>query len=101
MLGRGAGPSGPLAWLALRAGYVYDMSPMSERYESYLVPTEHRNIYSLGVGFVWEDVTLDLAYSFVDAKGRHYSARPENGVLDSYAERMVSNQFAVSVGYKF
>ncbi len=91
----------PADWLALRAGYVYDMSPMSERCESYLVPTEARNIYSLGVGFAWENVTLDLAYSFVDAKGRRYSARPEDGVLNSYAERGVSNQLAVSVGYKF
>ena len=91
----------PMDWLALRGGYVYDMSPMSERYESYLVPTEFRNIYSLGVGFVWEDVTLDLAYSFVDAKGRSYSARPESGVPDSYAQRMMSNQFAMSAGYKF
>ena len=90
-----------LDWLALRAGYVWDQSPMTERYEDYLIPTDGRNIYSLGVGFKYDAWTLDLAYAFIDAKGRSYGANAETHVLDSKTKNSTTDIFSVSVGYEF
>lgn len=90
----------PLDWLVLRAGYVYDQSPMSEANEDYLVPTDGRNIYSAGLGFNLDSWTVDLGYAFIDPKGRSYEARPQDGVLSSKAEGD-SHIVSMSIGYEF
>ena len=90
-----------LDWLTLRAGYVFDQSPMTERYEDYLVPTDDRHIYSFGVGFKWEAWTLDLSYAYIDAIGRSYRANPETNVLRSKADASSTNVFSLSLGYCF
>ena len=91
----------PLDWLTLRAGYVYDRSPMTSQFEDYLVPTDDRSIYSVGVGFHWDQWTVDLAYAFIDANNRYYSERTADGVLDSRTRDTVTDIFAVSLGYAF
>ncbi len=90
-----------LDWLTLRAGYVWDQSPMTEEYADYLIPTDGRSIYSGGVGLCWQDWTFDLAYAYVDATGRSYDANPETHVLDSHAEESSTHVLSLSIGYKF
>lgn len=92
----------PLDWLALRAGYVFDESPMPERFEDYLVPTADRHIWSLGTGLSWENWTLDLAYAFIDARPRGYRASSETNVLKSRAhEDSRTHIVSVSLSYEF
>ncbi len=88
-------------WLAIRAGYVFDQSPMTEGYEDYLVPTDDRHIYSVGLGFTHNDWNLDLAYAYIDPVGRKYNANSATHVLDSEAKASKTDIFSVSVGYKF
>lgn len=90
-----------LDWLTLRAGYVFDQSPMTEKYEDYLVPTDDRHIYSFGVGFKWDAWTLDLSYAYIDAIGRSYKANPATNVLKSKAEASSTNILSLSIGYSF
>ncbi len=90
-----------LDWLALRAGYVYDQSPMTDKYADYLVPTDGRNIYSLGVGFKYNSWTLDLAYAYIDAKGRNYSQDDYTHVVKSKSVATSTNIVSVSLGYEF
>lgn len=90
-----------LDWLTLRAGYVYDESPMTDKYRDYLVPTADRHIYSVGVGFRHNAWTLDLAYAYIDAIGRSYKANSETHVLDSKAKASTTNIFSVSLSYEF
>lgn len=90
-----------LDWLTLRAGYVYDESPMTSRYADYLVPTHDRNIYSLGVGFKWDAWTLDVAYAYIQPKDRSYSFSEETHVLDSKTKDTSTNIVSVSLGYEF
>ncbi len=90
-----------LDWLALRAGYVWDQSPMTEQYEDYLVPTDGRNIYSVGVGFRHNAWTLDLAYAYIDAKGRSYAGDPNTHVLDSKAKDTRTDLASITLGYEF
>lgn len=91
-----------LDWLTLRAGYVFDQSPMEGKYQDYLVPTNDRNIWSAGLGFSWDAWTLDLTYAFIDAKGRMYSASDETHVLKSRVHESNSTHVvSISLGYEF
>ncbi|MCC8193845.1 MAG: outer membrane protein transport protein, partial [Deltaproteobacteria bacterium] len=93
----------PLDWLTLRAGYVFDESPMpTGNNQDYLVPTNDRNIWSLGLGFRWDSWTVDLAYAFIDAKARIYHENTETGVLRSRThESNATHIGSVSLGYRF
>ena len=91
----------PLDWLTLRAGYVYDQSPMTERYADYLVPSHDRHIYSLGVGFKWDAWTVDLAYAYIQPLDRSYNYSETTHVLESRTQDTSTNIFSVSLGYQF
>ncbi|SBV98530.1 Membrane protein involved in aromatic hydrocarbon degradation [uncultured delta proteobacterium] len=93
----------PLDWLTMRAGYVFDQSPMpTGNNQDYLVPTNDRNIWSLGLGFNWESWTLDLAYAFIDAKSRIYHANAETNVLRSRThESSATHIGSISLSYRF
>ncbi len=92
-----------LDWLTLRAGYVYDQSPMTDKYADYLVPTDDRHIYSAGLGFTYENMTLDLAYAYIDPIGRKYKQDDSSGthVLTSSAKSSKTDIISASFGYKF
>ena len=93
----------PLDWLTLRAGYMFDESPMpSGPNEDYLVPTEDRDIWSLGVGFHWGSWTVDLAYAHIGARQRVYKANSTTNVLDSRTHRdNTTHTTSLSIGYQF
>ncbi|MFV0421925.1 OmpP1/FadL family transporter [Oleidesulfovibrio sp.] len=54
----------------LRAGYVYDNSPLNENYLDYLVPANDRHLISGGVGIHQGPWTLDLSYTYLMIKER-------------------------------
>lgn len=88
-------------WLTLRAGYVYDQSPMTDDHADYLVPTDGRNIYSAGVGLKWGNFSTDLTYAYIDAKGRSYDENLAYGVLDSKAKNAQTHMISTSLMYVF
>lgn len=92
----------PIDWLSLRAGYVFDQSPMKDVYEDYLIPTDGRHIYSAGVGVKWDKWTVDLGYAYIDANGRSYSGKgKEPNVLKSKATTSETSMVSMSLGYEF
>jgi len=56
--------------LDLRAGYVYDNSPLNENYLDFLVPANDRHLFSGGVGIHQGPWTLDLSYTYLLIKER-------------------------------
>lgn len=90
-----------LDWLTLRAGYVWDQSPMTSKFEDYLVPTDDRNIYSLGVGFHGENWNLDLAYAFIDPGKRNYNRNDITKTVTSRSKSTRTELFSVSLSYSF
>lgn len=90
-----------LDWLTLRAGYVFDESPMTSKYEDYLVPTADRHIFSGGFGVQWQDWTVDFAYAYIYPRGRHYNANGGTHTLDSQSDASSTRIFSLSVGYEF
>lgn len=88
-------------WIDLRAGYIWDECPVNEKYEDYLIPTDNRHIWSVGVGFKPGNWTIDTAYAYVDPRERHYNARPADGVKAGKTKDSGSHVASISVGYKF
>ena len=90
-----------LDWMTLRAGYVWDQSPMTEEYEDYLVPTDDRNIYSAGLGLRWDAWTVDMAYAYIHPRGRVYDSSSKTNVLDSKANASYTSIVSFTLGYEF
>ncbi len=49
----------------LRGSYVFDPSPIDDRYRDPSLPTNDRHIFSIGIGYTRRHLGLDAAYSYV------------------------------------
>lgn len=86
----------------LRAGYVYDQSPVNEDYEDYAVPCTDRQIVTLGAGWKINDAWgVDASYGYLWMKDRDYEARTGEGVIDLTREDAHAHMAGLSVTYKF
>jgi long-chain fatty acid transport protein len=91
-----------LPWLALRAGYAFENEPMPDKYADYLVPAVgYRHNFSLGTGFSWRDMTLDLAYTMVLIPNQTVNNSQAAGALPSDYQGRLSHVVVMSLGYKF
>ncbi|NJB69109.1 long-chain fatty acid transport protein [Desulfobaculum xiamenense] len=90
-----------LDWLDLRAGYIFDESPINPDYADYAVPANDRQMLTTGVGMRFDEWTVDLSYGYLWMKNRDIKARPAEGVLDSTIEGGHSHLIGLSVGYSF
>lgn len=95
-----------LDWLDLRLGYVFDQSPLNDETIDYLVPANDRHLFNGGLGFHWDNWTVDLNYTYlmildrdIDARNRYIDGTYEvyEGEIDNADAHMVG----LSVGYKF
>ncbi len=91
---------------ALRAGYVFDKSPINQNEMDTLVPVDDRHIASVGVGYQTEKWSVDFAYAHVFA--RDLSGHSEQLVNPLTGQPMPmeysdgkSDMFALTFGYKF
>lgn len=85
---------------AVRAGYVYDQSPINPNEMDTLVPVDNRHIASVGLGYTSGRWTVDAAYAHVfasDLEGR--SAQMKNTPV-KYSDGK-SDMYALTVGYTF
>ena len=87
--------------LALRAGYVYDDSPIPDDHVDYAVPANDRQIVTLGAGYAWDAWTVDASYGYLWVTDRNVEARRTEGVFDSRFENGHSHMLGLSLGYKF
>ncbi|ACC98462.1 Membrane protein putatively involved in long-chain fatty acid transport [Elusimicrobium minutum Pei191] len=85
----------------LRAGYVFDKSPINKKYMDTLVPADDRNIFSVGAGYnVSERMGIDVSYSYVlisDLSGRNV----EKGNTVFKYEDASSHMIGLSFKYAF
>ena len=93
-------------WMALRLGFVYDMSPAHTGNSDYMMPSNGRNYYTAGVGFKWDKWTLDLAYMYAHNHELVYNEASEEHMLDKgvKAGRTThphAHNFGIGIGYKF
>ena len=91
----------PIENLALRAGYVYDQSPIRKGYEDYMLPTNDRQIVSTGIGWTYDKFTIDASYMYLWMRERNIEDRAGTGVLDTTTKDSISHIASISIGYTF
>ena len=86
--------------IALRAGYLFDQSPIPDKGIGPELPTNDRHGITAGFGYKWDKVVLDLAYSHLFIKDRSVSEsiRDPEPVGDYETSGDI---FVASVGFKF
>ncbi|MEW5802554.1 MAG: outer membrane protein transport protein [bacterium] len=91
------------AWLDLRAGYVFDESPIDEHHLDYMLPGNDLQHYCLGTGFHWNTWTVDAAYAYIVSKNRHGVVDAEGDPVDRSHTVTFKNGYAhslmLSIGY--
>lgn len=95
----------PLDWMALRLGFMYETSPMNLGNADYMVPSNGRNYYTAGIGFFYENWTLDLAYMYIHNHVLDYthaeSQNSGNGVVAGRTTHPHAHNFGIGISYKF
>ena len=86
---------------ALRAGYVFDKSPINPNAMDTLVPVDDRHIASVGVGYQKDAWSVDLAYAHIFAKDLSGKAIPLFSNAPMKYTDGKSDIFGITVGYKF
>ncbi|MCL1985146.1 MAG: outer membrane protein transport protein [Betaproteobacteria bacterium] len=103
----------PLDWLSLRLGYWHETPVVNEKYADYLLPTNGRDGVMTGVGFKWNNWTLDLAYAHLwiypvsyDQSAARAAAitavsSVDSGLRPGTSKNTHAEMFSVSLGYSF
>ncbi len=90
------------AW-KLRAGYVYDQTPVQEAHFETRTPDSDRQGVTIGAGYTTGPLTVDASYLYLMFMNRTITDSLEDGssqILNG-TYRGVAHLFALSVGYKF
>ena len=91
-----------LDWLALRAGFLYETSPLNgEMYHDYFIPTNGRLQYSAGFGLKYNAWTLDFAYIYMQEREVHLASGGTGNTIDGKFGNGYDHTFALTLGYKF
>ena len=97
----------PLDWWALRAGFAYETPVVNERHADFMIPTNGRQMLSLGTGFNWDNWTVDLAYAHLWINSLDYGTTDAAGISGSAgitggnSKDVSANIYMLSVGYTF
>ncbi len=98
----------PLDWLTLRAGYWHETAVTNANYADFLMPTNGRDVMTLGVGFKWDDWTVDLAYAHLWIYPSSYDDTKASGIISSlsgieggYSSNVGADIYSFSIGYTF
>ena len=86
---------------AVRAGYVYDKSPINRHAMDTLVPVDDRHIGSIGFGYKNDRWTADIAYAHIFAKDLTGTSSNQYGSLPMKYSQGRSDMYSLTVGYKF
>jgi long-chain fatty acid transport protein len=91
---------------AVRAGYIYDQSPVPEEYFETRVPDSDRQGISVGAGHTVGNLTIDVAYMYLKFKNRTVNnstaddAAPAAEALDGNY-KTTAHLAGITIGYKF
>jgi len=88
--------------VALRGGFVVDKDPVNPNYADYMVPSNDRQIFTIGAGWtINKNVGIDIALGYIKIKGRHINARPADGVLETNVHTGNAKILSVSGNFRF
>lgn len=85
--------------LKLRGGYLFDKSPVPQKYVDPVLPDADRYGWNIGFGYQISDaVTIDAAYLFLKVR-QNTVANTETAFDGTY--NSIANLFALNIGYSF
>lgn len=83
--------------IPVRLGFAYDMTPIPDETVNASLPGNDRLVGTMGFGYKYQDLRIDLAYSLVQALERDIqNDRAPNGTYSTTA-----HSFAGNIGYGF
>ncbi len=85
--------------LKLRGGYLFDNSPVQQKYVDPILPDADRHGWNIGVGYqISENLTVDAAYFFLKINQNTVTntVTAFDGTYNS-----IANLFALNIGYSF
>ena len=85
---------------ALRAGYIFDETPIPNAHVDYIVPANDRHLFSVGVGYKQANFFCDLGYTYLLIKDRDVTGRAADGVLSGEFTKGDAHMIGIGVGYK-
>ena len=85
----------------VRAGIVYDESPIRKGYEDYMLPSNDRVMYSVGYSYSQSAWSVDLSLMYLDMIDRHIDADLTKGVYDTDISDSHAWLGGVSFSYAF
>ena len=95
----------PLDWLALRLGYIHETSPLNEGHADFIAPTNGRQYFTGGVGFMWDKWALDLGYAYIKVRDVTYRNMEvmEGGAItfNGRSHRSHAHSMGASLSYTF
>ncbi|MGC8924730.1 MAG: OmpP1/FadL family transporter, partial [Calditerrivibrio sp.] len=95
--------------VSLRAGIIRDYSPIDDQYLDPLVPSGDRWLYAAGIGLNFGNLTVDLAYNYLQDEDRRYdnfngdiyAGTNKVGHVTGTFKDVYAHIFGVNVSYKF
>lgn len=85
--------------LKLRGGYLFDNSPVQQKYVDPILPDADRHGWNFGFGYqLSQDITIDAAYMFLKVNQNRVT-NTETAFDGTY--NSIAHLFAVNVGYSF
>ncbi|MCF8070108.1 MAG: outer membrane protein transport protein [Desulfobacterales bacterium] len=87
----------------LRAGIVFDPSPIPDETLDPLVPSGDRWLYTIGTGINFEKATIDFAYNYMQDEGRTFDNAVGAGVggLTGEFDDIYAHILTLNVSYAF
>ena len=86
---------------ALRAGYVFDKSPIRSSAMDTLVPVDDRHLVSTGFGYKTDTWSADVAYTHIFGKDLKGDSNNQSGNIPMQYSEGRSDMVAFTVGYRF
>ncbi|MBO7238507.1 MAG: outer membrane protein transport protein [Elusimicrobiaceae bacterium] len=86
---------------AVRAGYVFDKSPINTQDMDTLVPVDDRHLVSVGFGYRNEKWSVDFAYTHLFARDLTGDSNSQSGNMPMKYSHGSSNMFALTLGLKY
>ncbi len=86
---------------AVRAGYVFDKSPINRHSMDTLVPVDDRHIGSIGFGYKNDRWSADFAYAHIFGRSLNGTASKQYNYMPMKYSEGRSDMYSLTVGYKF
>lgn len=86
---------------AVRAGYVFDQSPVNDSAMDTLVPVDDRHIANVGLGYQTDTWSVDASYSHIFSTPLNGTSNTQSGSIPMRYSNGKSDMFGLTFGYKF